>query len=70
MDSPDPWFRARRFGYGAGLPIRWQGWAVLASYLALVLGSRWLLTTGWHLALTMAASLVLVVVALRHTERR
>ncbi|HOA49655.1 MAG TPA: hypothetical protein PKJ55_09450 [Novosphingobium sp.] len=31
-----PWFAARRHGYGAGLPIAWQGWAVLGSYLSLV----------------------------------
>jgi hypothetical protein len=28
-----PWFRARRYGYGAGPPIKWQGWALLAAYL-------------------------------------
>jgi hypothetical protein len=26
------WFRARRYGYGWGLPTRWQGWAVLLGY--------------------------------------
>ena len=31
-----PWFRVKRFGYGAGLPCRWEGWAVLLGYLALV----------------------------------
>lgn len=25
----EPWFRAKRVGYGAGLPIRWQGWLVV-----------------------------------------
>lgn len=29
-----PWFRAKRFGYGAGLPFKWQGWAVSALYVA------------------------------------
>ena len=27
------WFAAKRFGYGAGLPIAWQGWALLIGYL-------------------------------------
>lgn len=31
-----PWFAARRYGYGAGLPIAWQGWVLLGGYLALV----------------------------------
>ena len=29
------WFAAKRFGYGAGLPISWQGWVVLAAVIAL-----------------------------------
>ena len=33
-----PWFAAKRYGFGAGLPIAWQGWALLASYLACVGG--------------------------------
>lgn len=33
-----PWFRARRFGYGAGLPFKWQGWAVVGLYLLALAG--------------------------------
>ena len=33
-----PWFRAKRYGYGAGLPIAWQGWFLLALHIALILG--------------------------------
>lgn len=28
------WFAPKRFGMGAGLPIAWQGWAVVAAYFA------------------------------------
>ena len=31
------WFPAKRYGWGWGLPHRWQGWVVLAIYAALVL---------------------------------
>jgi len=31
-----PWFRVKRYGYGAGLPCAWQGWAVMAAYAAAV----------------------------------
>jgi hypothetical protein len=31
------WFPAKRYGWGWGLPVRWQGWVVLAVYLGLVL---------------------------------
>jgi hypothetical protein len=33
-----PWFRAKRFGYGAGLPFRWQGWVLLLAHMALIIG--------------------------------
>jgi hypothetical protein len=31
------WFAAKRYGYGAGLPITWQGWAITLGYVALVM---------------------------------
>ena len=37
--SPPAWFAAKRFGYGAGLPIAWQGWVALGLFLAVTLGS-------------------------------
>ena len=32
------WFRAKRYGWGWGLPATWHGWAVILMYLALVVG--------------------------------
>lgn len=32
------WFRAKRFGYGAGLPFKWQGWVLLISHIIVFLG--------------------------------
>ena len=37
-DGPE-WFAAKRYGYGAGLPISWQGWAIMLAYLAIVIGA-------------------------------
>ncbi len=28
------WFAPKTFGYGAGLPIAWQGWVVMAALIA------------------------------------
>lgn len=28
-----PWFAPKVLGYGAGWPIAWQGWAVLAGFI-------------------------------------
>ena len=32
------WFRQKSFGYSAGLPIAWQGWALLAAHIVLLVG--------------------------------
>lgn len=36
--APSFWFPVKRHGWGWGLPVRWQGWAVLVAYLALTFG--------------------------------
>jgi hypothetical protein len=37
MDNPNKyWFPAKRYGWGWGLPVRWQGWVCLAIYAGCV----------------------------------
>jgi hypothetical protein len=31
------WFPAKRYGWGWGIPLTWQGWAVMAAFLVLVI---------------------------------
>jgi hypothetical protein len=38
MRGPPYWFRAKRYGWGWGLPLCWQGWLVLAAYAVLFIG--------------------------------
>jgi hypothetical protein len=45
-DDPE-WFAPKRFGYGAGLPIRWQGWAVTLGYIALIALSGFIIRYSW-----------------------
>lgn len=33
------WFPAKRYGWGWGIPGTWQGWIVLAVYVALILAA-------------------------------
>lgn len=55
-----PWFRAKRYGYGAGLPIAWQGWFMLALHVGLILGLALLLRDHLLvLAVTVAAAALL-----------
>jgi hypothetical protein len=30
------WFAAKKYGYGWGLPLRWQGWIVLLVYCVVI----------------------------------
>ena len=76
MNEPDDdaWFAAKSFGYGSGLPIAWQGWAVLGLYLLVLLGASQLtrfpgaLARGGSFAVIIAATAILLVVTARKTR--
>ena len=36
--EPGDWFRPKTFGYGAGLPIAWQGWVLLGLHVGVIVG--------------------------------
>ena len=40
----DIWFPAKKYGYGWGLPVTWQGWFVFLSYLLIVVVASFTLT--------------------------
>jgi hypothetical protein len=42
MGHQREWFGPKSHGYGGGLPIAWQGWALLLGYLAVVIGGAFL----------------------------
>ena len=68
-DGPE-WFAPKRYGYGAGVPIAWQGWVVLVLYLTVVIGAVQLfqrkpLVVG---AIMIPATLLLVLVAAKTTR--
>jgi hypothetical protein len=42
------WFRAKKYGWGWGLPVRWQGWAVLIAFFALLAAGNLLLVVLTH----------------------
>jgi hypothetical protein len=36
------WFPAKRYGWGWGLPVAWQGWLVLVAFFGLVAAGMFL----------------------------
>ena len=61
----DYWFPAKRFGWGWGPPVAWQGWAVLVSWIiAFAVGTLLLLPQHravlWMFVLGMSGLLIAV----------
>jgi hypothetical protein len=59
------WWAPKRFGYGAGLPIAWQGWAITLAYCAVVTLSAWLIlphSISAFVIITLGATAALILV--------
>jgi hypothetical protein len=70
--KPNYWFPAKKFGWGWGLPVCWQGWLVMAIWLLLIIAGFWLPLKGpfftWYgVAVTV---LLLVVFAIKGEKPR
>jgi hypothetical protein len=46
-DDDQAWFAPKRYGYGSGLPIAWQGWAALLAYVATIIVAVFLIRYSW-----------------------
>lgn len=60
MTDKTPWFAQKRYGYGAGLPIAWQGWALLGGFAATLAFAGWLNTLPGGAPKVTAFALVIV----------
>jgi hypothetical protein len=66
----DYWFAPKRYGYGGGLPIAWQGWALIVGYAIVLLLATPLVrytVVGYVLFVT-ALTFALLVIAARKTR--
>ena len=65
-DALKYWFPAKTYGLGWGIPTCWQGWVVMAVFIALLgAGSLFFLPdnrVGWYLAYVAALCTLLVAV--------
>ena len=59
-----PWFRAKRFGYGAGLPFKWQGWVVLGFYVLAMTGLGLLADNDKAIPTFVTVALMLIVTSI------
>ena len=67
----DHWFAPKRYGYGAGLPLTWQGWVLCLVYCATVTLAAWLLaerTIFGFVAITLTATAAFLIVCVRKTR--
>lgn len=66
------WFPAKKYGWGWGAPCAWQGWVVMALWLALLVAGGILLaprSVGLYLVYAFSLALVLIAVAFAKGEK-
>ncbi|MDA0679715.1 MAG: hypothetical protein O3A13_06985 [Proteobacteria bacterium] len=66
-EKPDFWFHAKYYGWGWGLPARWQGWLVLVVYLGLIFAGLYTIRTPQFRLpyFTIVTVLLIIVVAFK-----
>lgn len=62
------WFAPKVYGYGAGLPVRWQGWAAIGLFVAGVAAAQAMLHGLPRLACIGLLTVAIVAVAAAKTE--
>ena len=65
------WFAPSRYGYGAGTPIAWQGWAVLGVFVGAITAAGLMLMPEhwlWFIWTVLVASAAVLVVTARTTR--
>ena len=70
-DEDKAWFAPKRYGYGAGLPIAWQGWLVAAAYSLTVVGCAYFiapLSPVAFAAIVLMATAALLIVCAQKTR--
>jgi predicted anti-sigma-YlaC factor YlaD len=66
-----PWFRVKRYGFGAGLPCSWEGWALLAGFLVVIVTSGVVFmdrNPTLHFGVVLASTAIVIVVSWRKSD--
>ena len=64
------WFAPKRYGYGGGVPIAWQGWVITFVSLGIVVGATQLLNRSvWAMGSIIAtATAIFLVIVVKNTR--
>ena len=64
------WFAPKRYGYGGGVPVTWQGWAITLAYLAIIIGATQLLSSSpWAMgSVIVTATAIFTIVVVKNTR--
>jgi hypothetical protein len=68
-DGPE-WFAPKRYGFGSGMPISWQGWVVTLGFIAIALATALLFAAKpiVMFAILVPATATLVVITAKTTR--
>ncbi|HEX2854100.1 MAG TPA: hypothetical protein VHO24_12750 [Opitutaceae bacterium] len=73
LPKEEAWFHPKKYGYGWGLPKRWQGWLVFVGYLVALIVPTFFLRTPKlvvaYLVYVTLLSVVLVAICLATGEK-
>ena len=70
MSDGPIWFAPKRFGYGVGLPIAWQGWLFMALFMAMTIAAAILFADRpLVLAAVLVPAVILLVIVCARTTR-
>jgi hypothetical protein len=70
MSDDGEWFAPKRYGYGAGAPISWQGWALTIGFTLVAIGLGLLLHRSplQLIAALVPLTVVFIVICARTTK--
>ena len=70
MSEGPEWFAPKRYGLGTGLPVRWQGWALLIGFVALIIAVAFTFKGSPVLAaaIIVPASILFLIVGVKTTR--
>ena len=71
MSDNGDWFAPKQFGLGAGMPIAWQGWALITGFIAAAAVAAFFLAEhhrALFITVVVIGALALNVIAAQHTR--